>query len=134
MKISWKLSFILGFSSAVIACSLYWWLDDLFYFIMQDKFNNITGKRIPDGKVDYSTYYKLSTFASVCYLHTVFTLVKKYIRNIFWIVTTFITFLIACNALVDELFFNPTLINLNEYIGTGIIISVAVLFKKKWTT
>lgn len=42
-------------------------------------------------------------------------------------------FLLTClNSLLDELFFDPTEITLNEYIGFGIIIITTLLYAKKF--
>lgn len=128
---SWKIFFTLGAMSAICAYSFYWLFDDLFYFMMQDKVN-LSNEPIPDGIVDYSTFYKLIAISFICYLFTIFLLVKEFIKNTWWILFIFIVLQIACNSLLDELFFDPTKIELNEYIGTIVLIGLTFYSRNKW--
>lgn len=132
MKVNWKISFVLGFLSAFCASSFYKYFDKIFYFIMQDKFD-IYGHLVSDGKVDYSTFYKLGTFSATCYTYTIFILVKEYIKNIWWSIFSLVVFLTAFNSFLDEILFDPTITSINEYIGFGITILLVYIFKHKWT-
>jgi hypothetical protein len=128
MKTKYGIIFILGFIAAFFAATFYKDLDKVFYFMMQDKFNNNTKELIPDGIPDYSIYYKLIAITISCYTYVIYGLVKGK-----WSIVALVIFLTALNSLVDELFFNPTIISINEYIGFSIIILLAYLFRNKWT-
>lgn len=127
----WKIFFTMGAISALCAYSFYWFFDDVFYFIMQDRYN-LSNRPIPDGVVDYSTFFKFIAISFICYLLTIFFLVKEFIKSNWWVIFIFIVIQIACNALLDELFFDPTEIEVNEYIGTVAMIIITFYSRNKW--
>ena len=50
-----------------------------------------------------------------------------------WSLVAFVVFLSSLNALLDELFFNPNEVDLNEYIGFFLTILLTIKFKNKWS-
>jgi len=44
----------------------------------------------------------------------------------------FVVLATSVNSFIDEIFFNPKLIELNEYIGFLLIIIITLRFKNKW--
>jgi len=50
-----------------------------------------------------------------------------------WSLVAFVVFLSSFNALLDELFFNPNEVDLNEYIGFFLTILLTIKFKNKWS-
>ena len=122
-----KVILVLGFVSAFCAQTFYAKIDEILSPILQDAFNNMTGELSPDGKPDYSFYYKLTALAFVCYTYVIYTLVRGW-----WSIPCFIIFLTALNSLADELFFNPTCIQHNEYVGFMASVIIAIGFRNKW--
>jgi len=74
-----------------------------------------------------SGWYHLVAFAFVGYTRTIYLCTKGE-----WSIIAFIVHLTAINSFVDELFFDPTVIEANEYIAFILFIIIAVKNRKKW--
>jgi hypothetical protein len=72
-------------------------------------------------------WYHLTAFSFVCYLRVIYLMSHGVLS-----VIVFIAWLTSINALLDELFFDPSAIELNEYIGFIIMILIVFKYKCKW--
>lgn len=74
-----------------------------------------------------NAFYHLVAFAFTGYLRALYLQSKG--RESLWV---FIVWLWSCNALLDELFFDPRAFELNEYIGAVLIAVISYVKRKKW--
>ncbi len=74
-----------------------------------------------------SGWYHLVAFSFVGYTRCIYLLSKGN-----WSVIAFIVHLTAVNSFVDELFFNPLAIELNEYIAAALFAVIVVKNRKRW--
>lgn len=72
-------------------------------------------------------FYDLTALAFVCYTYVIYRLSKGK-----WSLLSFVIFLTTLNSFIDELFFDPTSLCINEYIGFVLTIIITHLFKDKW--
>ncbi len=98
-----KIWFVLGFVCSLCAYSLFPYLWD-------------------------SAFYHLTSFAFVCYLRALYFQVTGQ-----WSFVVFIVWLSCVDSFIDEMFFDPQLITIREYISFLLIIFISFRFKKKWT-
>ena len=71
-------------------------------------------------------WYDLTAFSFVCYTRVIYEQ-----SHGSWSLMAFIVWLTTINALADELFFDPRVIELNEYIGFAILVIVSIKYKKR---
>ena len=87
-------------------------------------------------KTGIRIFYPLNALIMVSYSYVVYYLIKqKYNeKGSFLILLTRIIYLTTINNLVDEIFFDPTRISINEYVGFAflVIFTCYNYLKKKW--
>jgi hypothetical protein len=66
-------------------------------------------------------------FVFVCYTRVIYLQ-----SHGIWSLMAFIVWLTTVSSLLDELFFDPTKFDINEYIGFALTIIVTYIFKTKW--
>lgn len=74
-----------------------------------------------------SGWYHLIAFAFVGYTRCIYLTAKGN-----WSIMAFIVHLTAVNSFIDELFFNPLEIELNEYIAAVLFAIIVVKNRKRW--
>ena len=72
-------------------------------------------------------WHHLTALSYVCYLRVIYLCSHGN-----WSLGAFIAWLTTINAFIDEIFFNPFLIEWNEYVGFASIIIVVIKFKRRW--
>ncbi len=82
-------------------------------------------------------FYPCTALMFVGYTYVIFLFAKKAYfndrKNRFIVFFTRIIYLTTVNNLVDEIFFNPRAININEYLGFALIVVVAYYnYYRKW--
>ena len=97
-----KIWLTLGFISSMVAYTL-------FPFMWKDAFYHLTA-------------FSFVSYTRVIYLQT----------NGNWSIYAFIVWLATVNSFMDELFFDPKIIELNDYIGFTIMVLVVLKYKQKW--
>jgi hypothetical protein len=97
-----KIWLILGFFSAVFAYSFY-------------------------GNLWDGAWYDLTALSFFCYTRVIYNESRGK-----WSLYAFIIHLTTVSALLDEWFFDPTKIEINEYIGFIIMVIIVMKFKGKW--
>ena len=102
MSILAKITLLLGFISAFSAYTFY----DLLWA---------------------NAFYHLSALAFCFYTFTIYLLSSGK-----WSLLAFVVFLTCLNAFIDELFFEPEKIEVNEYIAFALIIVISLCCKRKW--
>lgn len=102
MNLQSKIWLTLGFASAFLAYSL-------FPFMWK------------------GAWYDLTAFSFVAYTRVIYLNSKGN-----WSLMAFVINMTTISAFLDEIFFDPTKIDLNEYIATLIIIIITYKFKRKW--
>ena len=74
-----------------------------------------------------SAFYHLISFAFLFYTLNLYILSKGSDSLV-----AFVIFSTVLNSTVDEMFFDPTTVDINEYIGFLMIIAITVMFKGRW--
>ncbi len=74
-----------------------------------------------------SSFYHLTAFAFVGYTRALYLQVKGD-----WSLAVFVVWLTCVNSLLDELFFNPSELEANEYIGFFMIMFITIAQRKRW--
>lgn len=72
-------------------------------------------------------FYDLISLSFACYTYVIYTLSKGK-----WSLFSFVVFLTALNALIDELVFDPTITSTNEYLGFILTVIITHRYRKKW--
>ena len=72
-------------------------------------------------------WYDLTAFSFVSYTRVIYLQTHGN-----WSIYAFIVWLTTVNTFMDELFFNPEIIELNEYAGFTIMVLIVLKYKKKW--
>jgi hypothetical protein len=72
-------------------------------------------------------FYILTALAFVGFLRSLYLQTKG-----IWSLAVFVVWLLSCNNLSDELFFNPKEMDWNEWIGFLLIILITWIQRKKW--
>lgn len=72
-------------------------------------------------------FYHLTALAFMFYTLTIY--LQSVVKNS---LVAFIIFAAALNNVIDEFFFDPQIIAVNEYIGFVIIIFITIIFRKTW--
>lgn len=74
-----------------------------------------------------SAFYHLTAFGFIGYTRAL------YLQTIGrWSLVAFTVWLTCVNAFIDELFFDPQRLDVNEYIAFALIIFIVVTQKDKW--
>ncbi len=97
-----KILFLIGFVSAFLAYSIYPYLWD-------------------------KSFYHLTALSFVGYAGALYFQTKGG-----WSLVVLVAFMSAINAFIDELFFNPTIFESNEYVGFLTIILVVLFQRRRW--
>lgn len=101
MKLSSKILLIVAFSCGIIAYNLRFWLwEDAFYHFIALEFVLL------------------------------YFLIWNEVESRIWSVVARTMALVCLDSLIDELFFDPTRISLNEYIGFVLIIIITIFYEK----
>ena len=80
-----------------------------------------------NGELWENGWYHLIAFAFVGYTRTIYLCTTGE-----WSIMAFIVHLTAVNSFIDELFFDPTVIEANEYIAFLLFIIITIKNRKKW--
>lgn len=97
-----KIWFVLGFISAVAGYSFWSHLWD-------------------------NAFYQLVSFAFMCYTRALYLQTKGD-----WSIAVFVVWLTCLNSFLDEIFFNPKEMELNEYLGFLVIVLITTAQRKRW--
>ena len=84
------------------------------------------------------SFFHLIAFSFFCYTRVIFLLVNNptIIKNAFrgnWKIPVLVVHLATVNAWYDELLGDPQKIGINEYISGIMMITVVLIYRKKWT-
>lgn len=74
-----------------------------------------------------NAFYHLIAFAFVCLNVVIYKIVKGQ-----WKLVALVMLVTSINNLLDELFFNPKIIDYNEYLTLIITIIIVYIQRKKW--
>ena len=72
-------------------------------------------------------FYHATAFSFVCFLHSLYRQAKGT-----WSLIAFVVLMLSINNCIDELFFDPTEVDLNEWVSFGIIVLIVYIERRKW--
>jgi hypothetical protein len=72
-------------------------------------------------------FYHLTAFSFVGYTRALYLQTKGD-----WSLAVFVVWLTCINSLLDEMFFNPSKLEANEYVGFLLIVFITLVQRKKW--